>query len=561
MDPKKFWSFLSNIKGTSGIPSQLIFNGETLSTPIKIVVAFADHFNVNYIKSNSSPSLTDNLIYHIISFGSVSEDQVLSALKKIKPKSTTGPDGIPAFLLPNCAATLAFPLSVIFNLALKTSDFPSTWKNSYITPVHKKGDKYDVSNYRPISLICNFTKTFEFILHEYLFTKVCNHLSNCQHGFFLKRSTISNLCCFTQFSAECIDERKQVDVIYTDFSKAFDRLDHNILLSKLHSFGFSASLLTFFKSYLTGRKQYVFYKGFKSKEIIPTSGVPQGSVLGPLFFSIFINDIVNGLSSLKLLFADDFKLYREISTISDCVLLQDDLLKLSRWCHENKLHLNLNKCTVMSITHKINIIEFEYRINNVKLARVQSVVDLGITFDNKLSFVPHINVVVAKAFQALGFIIRCSMHFRNIDTLKLLYCAYVRSKLEYGSIIWDPSYQRYVDKVETIQHRFLKFLAFKTDGVYPERGYSQQNLLKIFFFLDLQTRRRNFSMNFLKKLIKYKIDCPDLLSQISLHVPNKGTRQSRTFYISTPRTNVLKFSPLHQMCTYYNESQDNDIFK
>jgi hypothetical protein len=204
MDPKKFWSFLSNIKGTSGIPSQLIFNGETLSTPIKIVDAFADHFNVNYIKSNSSPSLTDNLIYHIISFGSVSEDQVLSALKKIKPKSTTGPDGIPAFLLPNCAATLAFPLSVIFNLALKTSDFPSTWKNSYITyitPVHKKGDKYDVSNYRPISLICNFAKTFEFILHEYSFTKVCNHLSNCQHGFFLKRSTISNLCCFTQFSA------------------------------------------------------------------------------------------------------------------------------------------------------------------------------------------------------------------------------------------------------------------------------------------------------------------------------------------------------------------------
>ncbi|CAH1370601.1 unnamed protein product, partial [Tenebrio molitor] len=103
---------------------------------------------------------------------------------------------------------------------------------------------------------------------------------------------------------------------------------------------------------------------------------------------------------------------------------------------------------------------------------------------------PHINVVVAKAFQALGFIIRCSMHFRNIDTLKLLYCAYVRSKLEYGSIIWDPSYQRYVDKVETIQRRFLKFLAFKTDGVYPERGYSQQNLLKRFDFLDLQTRRR-----------------------------------------------------------------------
>jgi hypothetical protein len=114
-------------------------------------------------------------------------------------------------------------------------------------------------------------------------------------------------------------------------------IDHNILLSKLHSFGFSASLLTFFKSYLTERKQYVFYKGFKSKEIIPTSGVPQGSVLGPLFFSIFINDIVNGLSSLKLLFADDFKLYREISTISDCVLLQDDYARLHRFVAKHYL--------------------------------------------------------------------------------------------------------------------------------------------------------------------------------------------------------------------------------
>jgi hypothetical protein len=126
-------------------------------------------------------------------------------------------------------------------------------------------------------------------------------------------------------------------------------------------------------------------------------------------------------------------------------------------------------------------------------------------------------------------------------------CIFIFIKIIYS----EDVYQRYVDKVKTIQRRFLKFLAFKTDGVYPERGYSQQNLLTRFGFLDLETRRRNFSMNFLKKLIKYKIDCPDLLSQISLHVTNKGTRQSRTFYISIPRTNVLKFSPLHQMCTYY----------
>jgi hypothetical protein len=152
--------------------------------------------------------------------------------------------------------------------------------------------------------------------------------SEFQHGFVSGRSTVTNLCSFTQFVAECFDARLQVDVVYTDFSKAFDRLDHRILLCKLREFGLSESLLQFFESYLGSRKQFVMCNGFRSKEITVSSGVPQGSVLGPLFFIMFINDISVNIESNILMYADDLKVYRKISNTHDCEMLQRDIIRI-----------------------------------------------------------------------------------------------------------------------------------------------------------------------------------------------------------------------------------------
>jgi hypothetical protein len=377
--------------------------------PNDIVNAFADFFQQCY---TASGVFTGRDVIHSdtnnVNTPFISESDVTSALKKLKPKLTAGPDNIPAFLLKDCASVLAYPLQLVFNLALKTCKFREIWKLSSISSIFKKGNRTQVENYRPISLICNFSKVFESILYDTLFAIVRNTISEFQHGFVSGRSTVTNLCSFTQFVAECFDARLQVDVVYTD------RLDHRILLCKLREFGLSESLLQFFASYLGSRKQFVMCNGFRSKEITVSSGVPQGSVLGPLFFIMFINDISVNIESNILMYADDLKVYRKISNTHDCEMLQRDIIRIQEWCKCNNLFLNVQKCHAMSYTNKSTTILFDYHIDHCLLTRDNMICDLGITFDTRLTFSNHINVIVSGALRSLGFIIRCTKNFSDI---------------------------------------------------------------------------------------------------------------------------------------------------
>mgnify|MGYP005980603449 CR=1 FL=1 len=267
-DPKRFWGFIQSKKGTSRIPSTMKYNNCNFDDPNLIVDAFADYFNSVYVPSDPSV-IADN--FDIREIGCVSppqilEEDVFNALKNSKNTLTMGPDGIPNFLLKDCASVFAQPLVYIYNLIIKTSTFPAMWKAALICPVLKKGDKADVKNYRPISLLCNFAKIFEGILYKHIYSAVKVYISPSQHGFMDKRSTITNLVCFTQFTSEAIDDRKQVDVVYLDFLKAFDQIDHYILLLKLKSFGFTDALLNLFKSYLLNRDQCVRYRCYTSKK-------------------------------------------------------------------------------------------------------------------------------------------------------------------------------------------------------------------------------------------------------------------------------------------------------
>lgn len=530
---------------------------------LHIAESFAHFFRSSYVDSSFSTaeSTSSQNIYDHFNLELVSEDDIFKILRSLKPKSTIGPDLIPAFILKDCASVFAYPLMLIFNLALATQTFPSAWKISRITPVFKRGNINEIGNYRPISIINNFAKVFELILHEHIYNFVEKRIIPQQHGFVKSRSTVTNLFCFTQDLAESIDNGMQTDVVFMDFSRAFDRMDHGILLSKLLNFGFSENFVIFLQSYLTNRIQFVQCHGHRSAEVVATSGVPQGSHLGPLFFIIFINDILSVLNVDCLLYADDMKIYSNIQCLEDCTRLNINLTAISEWCLSNRLPLNISKCKVMTFTKKLTSIIYDYDIGGRRVERCSTFSDLGVIFDQKLSFREHIFKVVSDSFRTLGFVLRNSSDFSNTETIELLYRSFVRARLEYADIVWSPLYSVHIQSLEGIQRRLMKYICFRQDGIYPPVGTPNQILLSRLGFDSLDARRLKHMIIFLYKIIHGQIDCQEILHSLSFKLPRHNARHQLTFVLPTPRTNVLKHAPLYQLCDGYNKIQNLiDIF-
>lgn len=551
-NPNKFWTFINSKKNTTAIPSTMVNNNQNIDDPQGIVNTFADFFSGAFVTSGNFTSNSNANNVNVLNLMRVSESDILSAIKKLKNNMCMGPDLIPAFLLRDCAVIFCKPLLILFNLILTSGIFPDAWKLSRITPVHKKGVMNNFDNYRPIAILCNFCKVFEIILHSFISPHVSNIVMPEQHGFIQGRSTASNLMCVTQFISEVLDGGSQVDVIYTDFSKAFDRLDHGLLLSSLDEAGLCTGLVSLCQSYLTGRSQFVQYRGFKSNAFPQTSGVPQGSILGPLFFIIFINDIANDSNVHYLLYADDLKMYCRITSLSDCVNLQSNIAALDNWCRKNKLPLNASKCKVMSFHRKKSAFLFDYALDGEVLERPDYVKDLGVFFDSELSFSHHIDECLTAAYKSLGFIVRNSRDFGDITTLRLLFITFVRSRLEYASVIWCPIYTIYVTLIERVQRRFFKSAVFLLDGVYPPRGTPQDQFLVRFNLQSLLTRRTMYSVVFLFKLIHYCIKCESITAMIKYRVPRINSRHNSLFLLPLARTNLLIKSPLYQMISNYS---------
>ena len=277
-------------------------------------------------------------------------------------------------------------------------------------------------------------------------------LINQQFGFRPRKSTELNLLTQVDFLLDALERGYQVDTIYTDFSKAFDRVPHNILLHKLKMIGLDEPLLSWCKSYLSDRRQIVKIGTFLSKIIHVPSGVPQGSHLGPLLFNIFINDINECFTTcLFLLFADDLKLSCIIKSPDDCGKLQYDLNNLVDWCEINGMELNPTKCKIMTYTRSRNTIDSDYMIGCHSLERTSLFKDLGVTLDTSLQFSHHLDNVINKAFQMLGFIKRCTQDFTSTIALKTPYCALVRPHLEYASCVWSLFYGVHIDVLQRIE--------------------------------------------------------------------------------------------------------------
>lgn len=563
-DSARFWSFVNSKNRTSRIPGEMHLGDQRLCKPQNIVNSFGEFFSSVYIQSipTDHHQPVNNVINEYIPIlQPITGQDIMDASKRLKNKMTSGPDQVPSFIVKDCIGAFLKPLLIIFNLCTTMSTVPKLWKRAKVCPIYKSGRRNQIDNYRPISILCNFSKILETILYRRIYMSLRTNIAFEQHGFVNNRSTITNLSCLTQQVSRVLDNQGQVDVVYTDFSKAFDRIDHVVLLRKLRGYGFDASALAFFESYLTDRRQFVCYNGYMSCEYVSTSGVPQGSNLGPLLFLLFINDLNEIIQCGRLLFADDLKIFLQIKSLLDCIRLQQQLDLVQSWCESNRLNLNATKCRVMSYNRKQRPILYPYSVVGEELERPGSLKDLGVIFDPMLTFVEHINKVVLEAGRILGFVVRNCRNFDDSRVFKTLFFSYVRSKLEYASLIWNPYYACHVNNIERIQKRFLKYLTFKLDGVYPERGIEYNALLNRYNFTTLERRRIITSLIFLFKLLRGGIDCPDLLNQINFFVPRLNTRQHLTFLCERARTNVMVKSPLNFMCSNFNVMCGNcDIF-
>lgn len=294
----------------------------------------------------------------------------------------------------------------------------------------------------------------------YAHTKSKIHRS--QHGFVVGKSTLTNLIEYSNYLAESTARGGQVDTIYSDFAKAFDQVSHNLLLQRLKNYGIDGDLLSWFSSYLIDRSQLVVIGSTKSNRINPTSGIPQGSILGPLLFLLFIKNLPEVFQSPRAsLFADDLKLYKKILQAADCQLLQSDIDLLSNWCRTHRLNLNVDKCFSLTTSLKQNQIKFDYRINDIILTELTVKDDLGIRFNHRHSFKQNNDKVTKKAYQMIEFIFGSTKSFNNPASLIRLYCAYVRSRLEYCTPVWSPMYSTYISSIEKVQRRFTRMLYHK----------------------------------------------------------------------------------------------------
>ena len=478
-NPKAFYSYAnSKIKSRTGIADLLKEDGTKTKTDSEKAEMLNEFFKSVFTYENPGP-LPDFDEYEYISEledFEIKMDEVKKLLSNLNINKATGPDGISPRILSMAAEELAQPITLLFRKSLQSGKLPSEWKMAYVSPIFKKGNKSSVNNYRPVSLTCVVCKIMEKVVRgrvmEHLLSN--NLISKHQHGFVPGRSCTTQLLEALDSWTSTLDEGGSVDIVYMDYQKAFDSVPHRRLKMKLSALGIKGHVLTWIEDFLANRKQRVIINNSSSQDADVTSGIPQGSVLGPLLFVAYINDLPRGLKSTAKMFADDTKLYARSDTENGPSDLQDDLNALQEWSRNWLLKFHPQKCCVLKVgkenanEYSMNQILANGETNNIVLKETEKEKDLGVVIDNKLSFKDHVAQQTTKANRIVG-LIRRSFDFLSEKMFVILYKSLVRPILEYGHCIWQPSEKGLCIELEKVQKRATKMLGHLKDKPYSDR--------------------------------------------------------------------------------------------
>ena len=536
---KRFWHYIKSLRRDNcGVSPLRDHEGKLNSAPLDKANILNHQYESVFTKEDPSsiPSLAGEP-YPDMADIEISEEGVKKLLKNLNPHKATGPDGLPAKILKECANEIAPFLTKIFRKAFEEGNVPEDWKKASVTAVFKKGDRHNAANYRPVSLTSLCCKIQEHILTSNIRRHLAKHniLTNSQHGFRERRSCETQLLTLAHELASNLDKGSRTDLIILDFAKAFDKVPHQRLLGKLSFYGIRGQALEWIRAFLSNQTQEVMVDGARSSPAPVISGVPQGTVLGPILFLLFINDLPNDLTSNVRLFADDCIVYRRISSRNDCDLLQKDLNILNDWERKWGMEFHPKKCNVLSCTTARKPFHYDYTLKGHTLAYEQTSKYLGVDLTSNLSWHPHIDRITKKACNMIGFL-RRNLQTSNRQTKTNAYNTLVRPHVEYCSTVWSPHTKELIGEIEKVQRRGARYVCNKYG-----REDSVSGMLEELGWESLESRRTKTQLTFMYKIINNLVD---ITPQPYLEPGNARTRSNHNLkfrQIQTKR-DTFKFS-------------------
>ena len=572
-DPRKAWRLINDLLSRQSGPtsiSEIKLENQRLASGPDIAEAFNKHFTSvgPTLASEIHQDLSNDPCAHIpdtghsFSFEPIAIAETTKLLRELDGSKATGLDKIPCKILKIAGDIISPSLTKIFNQSLSLGIFPDDWKVAKVNPTFKKGQRSDLQNYRPISIISGVAKVFEKAVFSQIYKYFNDYelLTNCQSGFRPQHSTQTALLETINSWAFNIDKGLVNGVIFIDLKKAFDTIDHGIIISKLAKYGFTQKPLTWFQSYLEARSQITYVNGYCSSSGLLRCGVPQGSILGPLLFLVYINDLPNSLDQgISRMYADDTSISVAVSHIPDLdLLLNNELRNVDAWLKTNKLSLNTAKTEFMTIGSRQKLSTqkrhtFNIHIQGKEIKKVHHTKSLGVHLDENLSWREHITDVSKKVSSGIGALKR-TRSIIDLDTANKIYQALIEPYFDYCSLVWDSLGTNLAEKLQKLQNRAARVVS----GLSLEEP--SQNILDLLGWDKLHIRRTKQKAKLMFKTTKKMV--PSYLHSIfSTSKTQYKTRDSENkLALPKPRTNYLKNSLAYSGAKLWN-SLPSDLRK
>ena len=574
---KKSWQVIKTVinkRKYTPVNTKFKVNGATTNDGNVIANKFNSFFvNVGTVLAKSISPTDKNPVDYIqqdmisnLYFDPVTEQEIYKIIDTFKD-SAAGWDDLKSTMIKHIKESITTPLVHICNRSFETGIFPSELKIANVVPIYKSGDEMVFSNYRPVSVLPVFSKLLERLVYNRLISHINENklLYEYQFGFQKGKSTYLAVMMLVDKITEALDQGECVVGVFLDFSKAFDTVDHNILLQKLHKYGICGVELLWFEDYLSNRMQYVTYNNHKSSREKINCGVPQGSILGPILFLLYINDLASVSEfCFSVLFADDTNMFitgKDMNVL--CRQLNEDLRNIQEWLQCNKLSLNVLKTHYMIFTPKNKVIDdIEVKIHDVQIQRVYTTKFLGVQIDSKLTWKMHIEYTCKKLSKCVGILCKARKKLYK-STLISLYYSFAYPYFIYCNHVWGTNYPSCLERIYLIQKKLIRIITCSPFRAHTGPLYFANKILNVYDINDY------IIGSFMYECLYGTI--PEIFRnyfQRNADVHDHNLRNVNDLYVPYGRLDIRKFSIKiaganlwNSLPSFVKNSQSNHIFK